>query len=331
MSKLFDFEKPIAEMEKTITELENAGKNQSPEISDRIEAMKRQCREKRKTVFANLSGWQTVQVARHPDRPKFEHLIPLLFDDFIELHGDRLIGDDRALIGGFASIGGERIMVAGNNKGTTTEDNIERNFGYASPEGFRKVLRLMKLAEKFSLPMVTIIDIPAAYPGKEAEERGVAEAIAHNIYELMRIEIPVISVVIGEGGSGGALASGGVGDVILMLSHAIYSIAPPEAASSILFRDAAHAPQAADALKLRAADLKAFDVADEVIEEPPGGAHRDYEATAAALKDAIVRNIRMLSELPVKKLLARRFEKYTTIGSFTSDETFTNGRAQTSW
>ena len=319
MSKIFDFEKPVAEMEKTIAELEASDGSRTPEIGSRIEELKQKCRERKKAVFSSLSGWETVQVARHPDRPKFENLVPLLFDDFIELHGDRLIGDDRALIGGFASIDGERMMLVGNNKGTNTKDNIERNFGSASPEGFRKVLRLMKLAEKFSLPLVSIVDIPAAYPGMEAEERGVAEAIARNIYEMMRIETPILSVVIGEGGSGGALASGGVGDVILMLNHAIYSIAPPEAASSILYRDAAHAPDAAEALKLRASDLKNFGIADEVIDEPLGGAHHDYEATAAVIKAALVRNIRMLGKLPVKKLLARRFEKYAAIGVFSKE------------
>lgn len=316
MSKIFDFEKPIIELEKTITDLETSGRTQTPEISSRIESLKQKYREQKAALFSNLSGWETVLVARHPDRPKFENFLPLLSDDFIELHGDRLVGDDRALIGGFAAIDGERVILVGNNKGTTTKDNIERNFGYANPEGFRKVLRLMKLAEKYSLPLVCIIDIPAAYPGKYAEERGVAEAIAHNIYEMARIETPIISVVIGEGGSGGALASGGIGDVILMLNHAIYSIAPPEAASSILFRDAAHAPDAAEALKLRASDLKALGIADEVIDEPLGGAHHDYNATATSLRTAIVRNIRMLSKLSVKKLLARRYEKYTAIGVF---------------
>ena len=319
MSKIFDFEKPIAELEKTIADLEVSGRMQTPEISGRIEELKLKYRERKAALYANLSGWETVQVARHPDRPKFENLVPLLADDFIELHGDRLIGDDRALVGGFASVDSERIMLVGNNKGTTTKNTIERNFGYASPEGFRKVLRLMKLAEKFRLPLVTIIDIPAAYPGREAEERGVGEAIARNIYEMMRIETPVISIVIGEGGSGGALASGGVGDVILMLNHAIYSIAPPEAASSILFRDAAHAPDAAEALKLRASDLKAFGIADEIIDEPIGGAHCDHEATVASIKNALVRNIGMLKKLPVKKLLARRFEKYAAIGVFTKN------------
>ena len=316
MSKTFDFEKPVIEIEKTIAELEASGENGNPEIRERINSLKQRCLERKAGIFGNLSGWETVQVARHPDRPKLENLIPLLFDDFIELHGDRLVADDRALIGGFASISGEHIMLIGNNKGTTTKDNIERNFGYASPEGFRKALRLMKLAGKYSLPLVAVIDIPAAYPGKAAEEQGVAEAIAHNILEQMRLQAPIISVVIGEGGSGGALASGGIGDVILMLRHAIYSIAPPEASASILFRDAAYAPQVAESLKLRAADLKNLGVADEIIDEPVGGAHGDHGLTAAAIRPVLLRHIRELKKLPIRKLLARRFEKYASIGVF---------------
>jgi acetyl-CoA carboxylase carboxyl transferase subunit alpha len=316
MSHLQETEKKLHDVEHALARLESRTDQHDEKLRHQIKVLRRLYNIRLSTAYKNLSGWETVQIARHPDRLKFEHILSLIFDDFIELHGDRRFGDDRALIGGFAAIGGQKVMLIGNNKGTTTEDNIERNFGYAQPEGFRKTLRLMQLAERFGLPVVSIIDIPAAYPGKQAEELGVAEAIARNIYEQTRHPLPIISVIIGEGGSGGALASGAVGDAILMLSSAIFSVAPPETCASILFRDASRAPDTAEALKLRAGDLKNLHVIDEVIEEPLKGAHRDHEGTASSIKKSILKHLKRLNWLSAEELLHARFEKYATIGVF---------------
>jgi len=263
----------------------------------------------------NISAWDVVKISRHPKRPIFQDYLERIFTNFVELHGDRAFGDDRAIIGGFAQIGNQKVMVIGHNKGKNTNEQIERNFGMAKPEGYRKALRLMKLAQRFNLPVITVIDTPGAFPGLEAEERGQAESIARNITEMANIEVPIISLVIGEGGSGGALGIG-VGDRILMLSNAIYSVISPEGCASILWRDAKFAPDAAKALNITADALYKLDIIDEIIEEPAEGAHADYQQVAANVKRSLLRNLRSLSNISVYELLEQRFEKYAAMGKF---------------
>ncbi|TVQ90707.1 MAG: acetyl-CoA carboxylase carboxyltransferase subunit alpha [Bacteroidetes bacterium] len=266
----------------------------------------------------NISAWDVVKISRHPKRPIFQDYLERIFTNFVELHGDRAFGDDRAIIGGFAQIGNQKVMVIGHNKGKNTTEQIERNFGMAKPEGYRKALRLMKLAQRFNLPVITVIDTPGAFPGLEAEERGQAESIARNITEMANIEVPIISLVIGEGGSGGALGIG-VGDRILMLSNAIYSVISPEGCASILWRDAKFAPDAAKALNITAEALYKLDIIDEIIEEPTEGAHADYQQIAANVKRSLLRNLRNLSNISVYELLEQRFEKYAAMGKFAVD------------
>ena len=266
----------------------------------------------------NGTAWDIVKISRHPNRPVLQDYISLVFENFVPLHGDRYFADDPAIVGGFAQIGGKKVMLIGQNKGKNTTDQIARNFGMAKPEGYRKALRLMKLAERFNLPIVTIIDTPGAFPGIEAEERGQAESIAKNITEMAKLEVPVVAVVIGEGGSGGALGIG-VGDKILMLSNAIYSVISPEGCASILWRDASFAPDAAEALNITAKALYKLGVIDEIIEEPKGGAHSDYNKTAEAVKNAILKNIKSLENISVEKLLDMRAEKYAAMGKFSVD------------
>lgn len=264
------------------------------------------------------SAWETVKVSRHPNRPILQDYISLVFSNFIPLHGDRFFADDPAIVGGFAQIGDQKVMLIGHNKGKNTNENIERNFGMAKPEGYRKALRLMRLAERFNIPIVTVIDTPGAFPGIEAEERGQAESIAKNLTEMAKIEVPIVSLVIGEGGSGGALGIG-VGDRILMLSNAIYSVISPEGCASILWRDASFAPDAAEALNLTAEALLRLDVIDEIITEPNEGAHTDYNRTAEAVKASILKNLDMLKNLSVDNLLDSRYEKYAAMGKFSTD------------
>ena len=267
------------------------------------------------TKGKQLSAWEIVKISRHPQRPVFQDYLHSVFTDFVELHGDRYYGDDKAIVGGFATIGGIKVMIIGHNKGKNTEQHVERNFGMAKPEGYRKALRLMKLAQRFNLPVVTIIDTPGAFPGLEAEERGQAESIAKNITEMAALEVPVISLVIGEGGSGGALGIG-VGDKIIMLSNAIYSVISPEGCASILWRDAKFASDAAQALNLTAERLLHHEVIDEIIKEPGEGAHTDYEKIADAVKKSLVKNLKTLSAIPVDILLDKRFQKYSAMGKF---------------
>jgi acetyl-CoA carboxylase carboxyl transferase subunit alpha len=268
-------------------------------------------------THAAHTPWQTVQLARHPNRPLFHDYLSLLCADFIELHGDRHFGDDRGLIGGFATIGDVRVMIIGHNKGRNTTENIERNFGQAKPEGYRKAIRLMHLAEKYELPIVCLIDTAGAYPGLDAEERGQAEAIARNLMEMSQLTVPVVCVVTGEGGSGGALGIG-AGDVILMLENSVYSVISPEGCAAILWRDAAFAPQAAAALKLTATALVELGIVDGIIPEPAEGAHRDHAATAAAVKQAVLEHLRRLGRLTPEELIDRRFGKYSGMGKFVS-------------
>lgn len=271
--------------------------------------------ERKKKDSDNLTPWQTVQVVRNPQRPVLHDYIDLIFTEFMELHGDRCFGDDHALIGGFAMIESEKVMLIGHAKGHTVEDNALRNFGMARPEGYRKALRLMHLAEKFGIPVLTFIDTMGAYPGLDAEERGQAEAIARNITEMARIEVPIISVVTGEGGSGGALGIG-VGDVVLMLANAIYSVISAEGCASILWRDASYSAQAAEAMKITAQSLLDLGVIDEIIHEPRGGAHTDYISTAEEIKAALLKYLKKMTPWSAPKLTARRFEKFAAMGEF---------------
>lgn len=270
---------------------------------------------KQKSKSKTLTPWEIVQVSRHPKRPVLQDYLSHIFTNFIELHGDRYFADDKAMIGGFAQIGSQKVMVIGHNKGKTTTDNIERNFGMANPDGYRKALRLMKLAQRFNVPVITFIDTPGAFPGLEAEERGQAEAIAKNLTEMAAIEVPIICVVVGEGGSGGALGIG-VGDQILMLSNAIYSVISPEGCASILWRDAKFAPDAAEALNLTANALLKHGVIDEIINEPGDGAHTDHKKTAESIKEAILKNIKSLHKLATEELLQKRFKKFSAMGKF---------------
>lgn len=267
-------------------------------------------------VKKNLTPWDIVQISRHPKRPILQDYLSFFARNFIELHGDRYFSDDKAMIGGFTEIGGQKVMLIGHNKGKKTHENIERNFGMAKPDGYRKALRLMKLAQRFNVPIVTFIDTPGAFPGLEAEERGQAEAIAKNLTEMASIEVPIVCVVIGEGGSGGALGIG-VGDKILMLSNAIYSVISPEGCASILWRDAKYAPDAAEALNLTAKALQKHGVIDEIIEEPGEGAHTDAKKVADLIQQSILKNIKALQKLSVDELLQKRFEKFSAMGKFT--------------
>ena len=266
-----------------------------------------------------LTPWEIVQISRHPKRPVLQDYLSLMFTNFIELHGDRYFADDKAMIGGFAQISDQKVMVIGHNKGKTTTDNIERNFGMANPDGYRKALRLMKLAQKFNIPILSFIDTPGAFPGLEAEERGQAEAIAKNLTEMATIKVPIICIVVGEGGSGGALGIG-VGDRILMLSNAIYSVISPEGCASILWRDAKFAPDAAEALNLTANALLKHEVIDEIINEPGDGAHTDHQKMADSIQKAILKNLQLLQKLPTEKLLQKRFEKFSAMGNFSVDK-----------
>lgn len=310
-----EIEKSITKIKGKIKELKELSENGTVIMNSEIMEYENKLRDLMQSLYHNLSPWEIVQLSRHPQRPVLQDYLTMIFKNFIELHGDRHYSDDKALIGGFAEIGDYKIMLIGHNKGKNTVENVERNFGMVKPEGNRKALRLMKLAEKFNVPVITIIDTPGAYPGIDAEERGQAEAIAKNITEMISIEVPIISVVIGEGGSGGALGIG-VGNRILMLSNAIYSVISPEGCASILWRDAKYAPDAAAALKLTADSLLKLKVIDEIIREPGEGAHEHYQLTANAIKKSIIRNIKTLKRLTSEELIQSRFEKYSGMGEF---------------
>ena len=268
-----------------------------------------------KKTQQKLTPWDIVQIARHAERPNIKDYIRLLCEDFVELHGDRLFGDDRGLIGGFATIGGEKVMLIGHRKGRGVEENIEVNFGMASPEGYRKAMRLMRLAEKFGIPVVTFVDTPGAYPGSEAEARGQAEAIAHNLEFMSTLKTPIVVVVSGEGGSGGALGIA-VGDRILMLQNAVYSVISPEGCASILWRDGTKAALAAETLKITSDSLKGLGIIDEIVPEPAGGAHTDCAAAVAAVKKAVLANLAVLKKIPLDKLVDQRYAKFSAMGRF---------------
>jgi acetyl-CoA carboxylase carboxyl transferase subunit alpha len=310
-----DFEEPILALEGKIEELQKLNADPDVQFDAEILELRNALQSVKKSVYAKLTPWQSVQVARHKDRPLLGDFIAHVFDEFIELHGDRCHGDDRALVGGFATVGEHKVMLLGFDKGRSVEDKVISNFGMAHPEGYRKALRLMKLAEKYGLPVISLIDTPAAYPGAEAEARGQAEAIARNITEMTTLETPIIVIIVGEGGSGGALGIG-VGDVVMMLQNAIYSVIPPEGCAAILWRDAGRAEEAAKALKLTAKSLLKLGIIDEIIAEPDGGSHRDHEASAEAVKEALLKHLPPLKRMSTRRLLDQRFKKFAAMGKY---------------
>jgi acetyl-CoA carboxylase carboxyl transferase subunit alpha len=310
---ILDFEQPIAELEEKIRALQGQGEPLAAEQQAEVSRLESECEAKKKEIYSQLTPWQTVQVARHPERPLMRDFIAGLFTDFIELHGDRCYGDDTGIIGGLATMDNYRVMLVGHQKARTVEDNIKCNFGMGHPEGYRKALRLMRLAEKYRLPVICFIDTPGAYPGAGAEERGQAEAIARNLTEMSVLKTPIIALVTGEGGSGGALGIG-VGDVILMLANAVYSVISPEGCASILWRDGSKASEAATALKITAPELEKLGVVDGIVPEPYGGAQRNYPATMEAVKKTLLKHLKQLQHTKIRKLLARRFDKYARIG-----------------
>ena len=310
---VLDFEKPIAELEQKIEEMRKYSENL--DISSEIKALEEKVDQLRQSVYTGLTRWQKVQLARHPDRPYTLDYITMMMSDFIELHGDRSFRDDKAIVGGFARLEGVPVMVIGHQKGRDTKSNLYRNFGMPNPEGYRKALRLMKLASKFKIPIITMLDTPGAYPGIEAEERGQAEAIARNLFEMSHVPVPIIVVIIGEGASGGALGIG-IGDRVLMMENTWYSVISPESCSSILWRSWDYKEQAAEALKLTAPDLLAQGVIDRIIPEPIGGAHRNSQQAADTLKGVLIEELKKLKKLKPAKLVEKRVEKFRKMGDW---------------
>lgn len=313
--QLLEFEKPVAELEREIEKLRAKSSSQDIDMSEEIAKMEAKLAQTRAGIYENLTPWQRVQIARHTNRPFMLDYVSLAFEDFIELHGDRHIGDDASMPGGFATLNGQRVMVIGHQKGRDTKENLKRNFGSAHPEGYRKAIRLMRMAEKFGVPIITLIDTPGAFPGIGAEERNIAEAIAYNLREMMTLKVPIIAVVLGEGGSGGALGIG-IADRVLMMENAYYSVISPEGCAAILWKHRKHAPEAAEAMKLVAPDLKELELIDGVIEEPIGGAHRDHQAAAEALATSLTRHLQELIGLPLDALLDGRYEKFRKFGQW---------------
>jgi acetyl-CoA carboxylase carboxyl transferase subunit alpha len=310
-----DFERDMVELQEQIEQLLETASRKGIDVSQSVEELRAKLAQLREETYRNLSPIDQVQVARHPRRPYTLDYIERVFTDWIELHGDRAFRDDAAIVGGWARLNGDPVMVIGHQKGRDMKENLRRNFGMPHPEGYRKALRLMRLAEKFGRPVVTFIDTPGAYPGIGAEKRGQAEAIAMNLREMARLRVPLVSVVIGEGGSGGALALG-VTDRILMLEHSIYSVISPEGCAAILWRSAEHRGKAAQALKLTSADLLRLGVADEIIEEPAGGAHSDWDTTAESLQGALARHLRELKAMESQKRRSLRWAKYESMGAW---------------
>jgi len=313
--QLLEFEKPAAELERELEKLRTKSNSQNIDMSAEISIMENKLADTRAAIYKNLTPWQRVQIARHTNRPFMLDYVSLAFTDFQELHGDRHIGDDASMPGGFARIGGRRVVVIGHQKGRDTKENLKRNFGSAHPEGYRKAMRLMKIAEKFGLPVITMIDTPGAFPGIGAEERNIAEAIAYNLREMMLLKVPVIAIVLGEGGSGGALGIG-VADRVIMMENAYYSVISPEGCAAILWKHRKHAPEAAEAMKLVAPDLKELGLIDDVINEPTGGAHHDHKATAESFRNKVISHIDELSALSLEKLLEERYAKFRNFGEW---------------
>jgi acetyl-CoA carboxylase carboxyl transferase subunit alpha len=312
---VLDFEKPVIELETKITEMREHADSSGIKLDTDIKRLERKAKELRKQIFSNLSRWQRVQLARHPMRPYSLDYIERICSYFEEFHGDRLFADDKAIVAGIGVIEDLSVVIIGQQKGRGTKQNLYRNFGMPNPEGYRKALRLMHFAAKFNKPVITLIDTPGAYPGIGAEERGQAEAIARNLFEMSQLPVPIINVIIGEGASGGALGIG-VGDRILMLENSWYSVISPEGCAAILWRDAANASKAADAMKVSANDLINLKIVDEVTKEPIGGSHEDYDQAAGFVKKAIVKHLKQLLKIPKEKLLAQRLEKFSKMGAW---------------
>jgi len=310
-----EFEQSIAELETKIEELRFAQDDSAVDISEEIQRLTKRSQTLTKDIYGKLSPWQVAQVARHPQRPYTLDYVQMLFTHFEEMHGDRTFSDDAAIVAGMARFNGEPCVIIGHQKGRDTKEKIARNFGMPKPEGYRKALRLMKLAEKFDLPVFTFVDTPGAYPGIDAEERGQSEAIGRNLFEMARLRVPIIATVIGEGGSGGALAIA-VGDAVLMLQYSTYSVISPEGCASILWRDSTMAPDAADALGITASRLKTLGLIDKIVPEPLGGAHRDPQMTAQALKKALADTLKQLQEKKPKELVETRLERLMSYGKF---------------
>lgn len=310
-----EFERPILELEVKIQELKQFAEAEKVDVSAEIARLERKVARLQEEVFANLTPWQRTQIARHPNRPYTMDYIRLMLADFVELHGDRAFSDDKAIVGGFARLEGMPLIVIGHQKGRDTKEKLARNFAMANPEGYRKALRLMKLAEKFDKPVLTLVDTPGAYPGIGAEERGQAEAIARNLREMSELRVPIVVVITGEGGSGGALGIA-VGDTVLMLEYAIYSVISPEGCASILWRDPAKAPEAAAAMGITAQTLMRLDVIDEIVPEPTGGAHRNHQQMATTLKGSLLKAFDRLRQLPLDALLDQRYQKFRRMGVF---------------
>lgn len=314
-TKPLEFEKPIIELENELESLRSKSLTQNIDMSGEISAMEQILIDTRNEIYSNLSSWQRVQIARHTNRPFMLDYVYHAFEDFCELHGDRHIGDDHSMPGGFARIGGKRVVVIGHQKGRDTKENLKRNFGSAHPEGYRKALRLMKLAERFKLPVICMIDTPGAFPGIGAEERNIAEAIAFNLKEMMLLKTPIIACVLGEGGSGGALGIG-VANRVLMMENAYYSVISPEGCAAILWKHRKHAPEAAEAMKIAAPDLGELNLIDEVVPEPKGGAHHSHEDTAESFKKVILKHLEELEGMSTEAMLAARYEKFRKYGEW---------------
>ena len=315
-----DFEKPIFELQRRLQDLKDHSNEHDVDLDSAVEAIEVKIHETRREIYSNLSAWQRVQIARHVRRPFALDYVERCFTNWIELRGDRLYADDKAMPCGVAMLGAQRCVVLTHQKGRDTKENVMRNFGCAYPEGYRKALRLMRLAAKFGMPVISLIDTPGAFPGIGSEERHISEAIAVNLREMMNLRVPTIAAVIGEGGSGGALGIG-VADRVLILENAYYSVISPEACSAILWRDRRHAAEAAEALKLTAQDLLKLGVVDEIIPEPEGGAHRDHDLAAANLGSALRQNLQRVTETPIEQVLKKRYEKFRGLGNFAEGKT----------
>lgn len=317
-TKPLEFEKPIVDLESEIEKLRKKSSTQNIDLSSEIQAMESKLQALKHDIYDNLTPWQRVQIARHTNRPFMLDYLAYGFEDFVELHGDRHIGDDHSMPGGFATIGGQKVVVVGHQKGRDTKENLLRNFGSAHPEGYRKALRLMRLAERFGLPVITMIDTPGAFPGIGAEERNIAEAIAFNLKEMMSLKVPIIACVLGEGGSGGALGIG-VADRVMMMENAYYSVISPEGCAAILWKHRKHAPEAAEAMKIAAPDLGALNLIDKVIAEPRGGAHHDHSAAALSFKDAVLQQLTEVQAMSTQDMLDARYQKFRQYGEWNGE------------
>lgn len=312
---VLDFEKPIVELEKRIREMREYAENEKVELTEEIERLEAKATKLRRDIYSKLSRWQRVQLARHPQRPYTLDYIERMTTHFLELHGDRAFGDDPAIVAGIGMMDGRKVAIVGHQKGRTTKEKLHRNFGMPHPEGYRKALRVMKLAAKFKRPIICLIDTPGAFPGIGAEERGQAEAIARNLFEMSHLPVPIVVVIIGEGASGGALGIG-IGDRVLMMENTWYSVISPEGCAAILWRDSTKADQAAEAMKLTARDLLEMGIIDKIIEEPMGSAHHDYDKAAEIVKESIKAELEVLEKMPPEQLIQARIEKYGKMGFF---------------